>query len=432
MGKYIREEELSFKVNRNAFIDKDILELERDAIFNKCWLFIGHESELENKGDFHRRKVGGRNLLLTRSQDGEIRAFYNSCPHRGALVTREQCGNTKVFRCFYHAWSFNNKGELVGMPDKAGYDNDHNCDGSKNLITVERLESYRGFIFVNFDKDAISLEDYLGNAKEYLDLVADQAEASENPQGMEVLADPQHYSVRANWKLLGENSVDLYHGVPTHKTYFDIVATRGGTMEKDSLVGEGRDLGNGHAVMEYYSAWPRPVGKWIEGYGEEAKEIIENNIKTLEEKFGPDRAHRIAKKNRNIWIFPNLVINDIMAITIRTFYPIEPGYIEVDAYALAPKGEPANFREVRNDSFLEFLGPGGFATPDDNEALELAQEGFANTAGAGWNDISKGMNRDVPQATDEAQMRAFWRQWNKLITAEEAKREEKKEEVGRA
>ena len=433
MSKYILEKELSFKVNRNAFIDKNILELEREAIFSKCWLFIGHESELENKGDFHRRKVGGRNLLLTRSQDGEIRAFYNSCPHRGALVTREESGNSKVFRCFYHAWSFNNKGELVGMPDKAGYDNDHNCDGSKNLKTVERIGSYRGFIFVNFDENAVSLEDYLGNAKEYLDLVADQAEASEVSQGMEVLADPQHYSVRANWKLLGENSVDLYHGVPTHKTYFDIVATRGGTMEKDSLVGEGRDLGGGHAVMEYYSAWPRPVGKWIEGYGEEAKEIIDNNIKTLEEKFGADRAHRIAKKNRNIWIFPNLVINDIMAITIRTFYPIEPGYIEVDAYALAPKGEPANFREVRNDSFLEFLGPGGFATPDDNEALELAQEGFANAKGVQWNDISKGMNRDVPQATDEAQMRAFWRQWNKLITAEEeAQKEENKEEVGRA
>ena len=63
------------------------------------------------------------------AEDGVIRALYNSCSHRGALVTRENCGNTKVFRCFYHAWSFNNKGELVGMPDKSGFPNDHNCDG---------------------------------------------------------------------------------------------------------------------------------------------------------------------------------------------------------------------------------------------------------------------------------------------------------------
>jgi p-cumate 2,3-dioxygenase alpha subunit len=427
MGKYVVEDlqKCSFKVNRKAFTDPKILELERDAIFSKCWLYIGHESEVRNKGDFHRRKVGGRNLLFTRGNDGEIRAFYNTCPHRGALVCREGRGNSKVFRCFYHAWSFNNQGELVGMPDKEGFPQDHNCDGSKNLVAVERIENYRGFVFVNFDKNAISLPDYLGNAKEYLDLVADQAEAGTNPDaGMEVLLDPQEYSVRANWKLLGENSVDLYHGVPTHKTYFDIVATRGGVMEKDSLVGVGRDLGNGHAVMEYYSSWPRPVGKWIEGYGEEAKEIIEGNIARLEEKFGEERAHRIAKKNRNIWIFPNLIINDIMAITIRTFYPIQPGYLEVIGFSLAPKEENENFRKVRNDSFLEFLGPGGFATPDDNEALELCQEGFLNNKEVEWNDISKGMNREIPQATDEAQMRAFWREWNDCITFAEAGKEE--------
>lgn len=419
MNKYVQEDQQKclFKVNRKAFIDPQILDLEREEIFSKCWLYIGHESEVPNVGDFHRRKVGGRNLLFTHSSDGVIRAFYNSCPHRGALVCREGKGNAKVFRCFYHAWSFNNQGELVGLPDKEGFLEDHNCDGSKNMMAVKRLESYRGFIFVNFDDNAISLEDYLGNAKEYLDLVADQTEV-----GMEVLQDSQEYSVRANWKLLCENSFDLYHGVPTHKTYFDIVATRGGIMEKGSLVGEAHDLGNGHAVMEYYAPWPRPIGKWIEGYGEEAKEIIEKINARLVERFGEERAHRISKKNRNILIFPNLVINDIMAIAIRTFYPIEPGYIEVSAYALAPKNETENFKQVRNDSYLEFLGPGGFATPDDNEALELCQEGFANNKEVEWNDISKGMNRAIPQATDEAQMRAFWREWNVRIMDAEAKK----------
>jgi p-cumate 2,3-dioxygenase alpha subunit len=420
MGKYVKEDlqKLTFKVNRKAFTSKEILETEREAIFSKCWLYIGHESELPNKGDFHRRKVGGRNLMFTRSQDGVIRAFYNSCPHRGALVTREAKGNSKVFRCFYHAWSFNNKGELVGMPDKEGFPNDHNCDGSKNLAVVKRVENYRGFIFVNYDDDAISLEDYLGNAKEYLDIVADQSEA-----GMEVLTDPQEYSVRANWKLLGENSVDLYHAVPTHKTFFDIVATRGGIAEVGDFLGEGRDLGNGHAVMEYRSAWGRPIGKWIEGYGEEGKKEIDKINARLVEKFGEERAERISKNNRNIWIFPNLVINDIMAVTVRTFYPIEPGYLEVTGYHLAPQLESEAFRAIRNDSFLEFLGPGGFSTPDDNEALELCQEGFLNNKEVEWNDISKGMNRENPQANDEVQMRAFWREWNRRIVGKETEKE---------
>jgi p-cumate 2,3-dioxygenase subunit alpha len=273
MEKFVLEDKQKseFSVNRKVFTEQEILEAEREEIFSKCWLFIGHESELQKNGDFKRKKVGGRNLLFTRGNDGEIRALYNSCPHRGALVCREDKGNSKVFRCFYHAWSFNNHGELVGMPGRDGFPEDFNCDGSKNLQEVSRLEAYRGFVFVNFDRNAISLEEYLGNAKDYIDLVADQSDV-----GMEVLDDPQEYSVRANWKLLAENSVDSYHGMPTHKTYFDIVGTRGGELSKDNLQGVGIDLGNGHAVVEYTAPWGRPVARWIPAWGEEGMKEVED------------------------------------------------------------------------------------------------------------------------------------------------------------
>jgi p-cumate 2,3-dioxygenase subunit alpha len=413
LKEYVIEDKLNseFLVHRSVFTEQRILEMEREEIFSKCWLFIGHESELPNKGDFLRKKVGGRNLLFTHGQDGVIRALYNSCSHRGALVCRESKGNSKVFRCFYHAWSFDNKGQLVGMPGKEAFAESFNCSGSKNLQEAARLENFRGFYFVNFDENAISLEDYLGNAKEYLELIADQSEL-----GMEVLQDPQQYSVRANWKLLAENSVDAYHGMPTHKTYFDIVATRGGELSKDDLKGVGKDLGNGHAVVEYSAPWGRPVAKWIPAWGEEGKKEIDEIKGRLINKFGQERAERITNKNRNILIFPNLVINDIMAITIRTFFPVEPGYMEVTGYALAAKGENEQFRHRRNDNFLEFLGPGGFATPDDNEALELCQEGYLNNKEVEWNDNSKGMIREQPESNDEEQMRAFWRHWDRVMS----------------
>jgi p-cumate 2,3-dioxygenase alpha subunit len=331
------------------------------------------------------------------------------------MVCREHRGNSKVFRCFYHAWSFDNTGKLVGFPDKEGFPDNFNSDHSKDLMEVYRVESYRGFVFVNFDNFAISLEEYLGNAKEYIDLVADQSEA-----GMEVLASPQEYSMRANWKLLVENSIDGYHGIPTHKTYFDIVATRGGELSNGDYEGYGVDLGNGHAAIEYTSAWGRPVARWMPAWGEDGKREIEKIKKSLTERFGSERADRIANYNRNIFIFPNLIINDIMAVTVRTFYPISPGYMEVTGYALATKNENEQFRQRRNDNFLEFLGPGGFATPDDNEALELCQQGFKNNKEAQWNDISKGMNRN-PKSTDEEQIRAFWRRYRDLMSKQEAR-----------
>lgn len=418
MRNYVYEnvDRHEFLVHRSVFTDREVLARERAEIFSKCWLFIGHETEIPNKGDFKRKKVGGRDLLFTHTKDGELKALYNTCPHRGALVCREDSGNTPVFRCFYHAWSFTNDGKFAGMPGRDSFPDDFNSDGSKNLKEVTRLENYRGFMFVNFDDNAISLDEYLGNAKEYIDLVVDQAE-----EGLEVLDDVQQYSVRANWKLLGENSVDLYHGQPTHKTYFDIKQAQDPNLTKVTLEGKGIDLGNGHAVMEYIAPWGRPIAQWTPLWDESFKEDMEKIKENLIKKYGKERGERITNYNRNILIFPNLVINDIMAVTARTYYPTSPGYMEVQGYSLAPIGEKEDARLARNSSFLEFLGPGGFATPDDNEALELAQEGYANSQEVPFNDISKGMIRgEDTLATDEQQMRSFWRKYNEVLTGQKS------------
>ncbi|MBU8566432.1 aromatic ring-hydroxylating dioxygenase subunit alpha [Virgibacillus pantothenticus] len=414
MREIVREnkEKHEFLVHRSVFTDREILAIERAEIFNKCWLFIGHETEVPQRGDYKRKKVGGRNLLMVRSQDDQIRVLYNTCPHRGALVCRENEGNARVFRCFYHAWSFKNDGELVSMPGKDGFPEDFNSEGTKNMKAVKRLESYRGFLFVNFDGQAISLSNYLGNAKEYIDLIVDQSEF-----GLEALGGVQEYNVRANWKLLVENSADLYHGMPTHKTYFDIKQAQDKELKRVKLEGKGVALGNGHGVIEYVAPWGRPIAQWTPIWDENLKRDIEQIKTALVQKFGEERANRIANYNRNIIIFPNLIINDIMAITARTFYPTSPGYIEVTGYSLAPKGEKETHRIARNNNFLEFLGPGGFATPDDNEALELCQEAYTNNQDVEWNDISKGMIRGEENtlATDETQMRSFWRQYNTIM-----------------
>ncbi|MGH7987935.1 MAG: aromatic ring-hydroxylating dioxygenase subunit alpha, partial [Candidatus Binataceae bacterium] len=107
--------------------------------------------------------------------------------------------------------------------------------------------------------------------------------------------------------------------------------------------------------------------------------------------------------------------NDIMSITVRTFFPVSPGYMEVNAWSLAPADDSAEDSALRLDNFLTFLGPGGYATPDDVEMLESCQLGFANRE-VGWSDISRGMKRANPSPSDELQIRAFWRRWNELIT----------------
>ena len=129
-------------------------------------------------------------------------------------------------------------------------------------------------------------------------------------------------------------------------------------------------------------------------------------------RFGKERADRIAISNRNLFIFPNLVINDIMAITVRTYYPDGARFHEDLRLGARSEEETEWARKYRLFNFLEFLGPGGFATPDDVEALEQCQRGFRNSAEAQWNDISKGMGKANPSYDDELQMRAFWSNWN--------------------
>jgi p-cumate 2,3-dioxygenase alpha subunit len=399
-----------FKVARRNFVDHEIYEAEKEKIFDRSWLYLGHSSELPKPGDFISRSVGGRSILFTRDAKGQLRALLNTCPHRGAQVCRERKGNAKSFQCFYHGWVFGADGKLRSQPGEESYPEGFKARDTSNMQPVPRYESYRDFNFVSFDRNIIPLVDYLGNAREYLDVICDQTDS-----GMSIVAGSQEYSIRANWKLLTENSIDGYHAMTTHASYFDILMNSTDNMSAGTGGGFGYDLGNGHAVLEYAAPWGRPVAQWIPGWGEAGKTEIARQYDKLVQLYGKDRADRIALKNRNLFIFPNLVVNDIMALTVRTYYPMAPDYMVINAWALAPNQETSWARKYRLNNFLEFLGPGGFATPDDAEALEHCQRGFKNSKEAQWNDISKGMGKDKPSHNDELQMRAFWTQWNRQM-----------------
>jgi p-cumate 2,3-dioxygenase alpha subunit len=408
-----------FRVNRRAFTDAQCLEQERRWIFDKCWIYVGHESEVPHAGDYRSRNVIGRPMVFVRGDDNVLRVLLNTCTHRGAMVCRQKSGNARTFQCPYHAWTYNSRGELVGVPGEDSY-SDAFKRADMSLASPARVDNYRGFVFACFDPAGQTLYEYLAGAREYLDLVADQSAL-----GMKIVAGQQSYSARANWKLLVENSYDGYHGLPTHQRYFSFLTDIGIDFKNSTLTTPPRqkavDLGNGHAVVEYQSAWGRPIAHWVPPFGEERKPHFAEIRRQFEERFGPERARRICETSRNLGIFPNLVINDIMAVTVRTFYPVSPDYMEVNAWALAPAEEGAEDSALRLDNFLTFLGPGGFATPDDVEMLESCQRGFANRE-VGWSDISRGMKREEPSITDELQMRAFWRRWNQMMTEPQIRR----------
>jgi p-cumate 2,3-dioxygenase alpha subunit len=418
-SKYLRVNPAKrrFQVSRRVFTDPALFELEKKHLLRKSWLYLGHVSEVANPNDFISRQLIDANLILTRDRGGQVRAFFNTCPHRGAVICRENTGNRKSFACPYHGWTFKNSGELQTQNAAFGYEEDFNADGTYNLKEVPQLSIRAGFIFVNFDPNAGKLEDYLGAAGDRIDMISEHSGT-----GLEVVGGMQEYYIRANYKLMCENSYDGYHLHATHKSYVEYQASRLAGADAGKASGFGRGLDNGHACFEIEIQTGRPIAQWLPVWGEEARTLINDAKTELMERVGPERGHMIAEINRNMVIFPNSVMNDQQTIMMRSMIPISVNEMVVRAWPLGPVNEPAELRRIRIEGALSFLGPGGFATPDDVEMLELCQRGY-EMGGIEWNDVSKGFTPGEQTDTgrdmlmNELQMRAYWTQYNKVMSA---------------
>ncbi|MGB0631579.1 MAG: aromatic ring-hydroxylating oxygenase subunit alpha, partial [Alphaproteobacteria bacterium] len=178
-----RPEENLFRVHRAAFTDPEVFEREMAEIFDRCWLYIGHESQIPKHGDYLAAKLGRHPVFAMRGSDGKIRCFYDACSHRGSKLTGRTSGNAKTITCRYHGWCFNADGTctLVRGGDEAYRAEDLDRMGT-DLRQIEKFEDYKGFLFGCLDAGAPSLQEFLGGALPFIDLMADQA-----PDGMEVL-----------------------------------------------------------------------------------------------------------------------------------------------------------------------------------------------------------------------------------------------------
>ena len=198
-------------VHRRLYVDEQIFQDELRYLYGRTWLYVGHESEIPQPNDFITRRVGGRSLILVRTQAGDIRVLFNRCPHRGALVCRESHGNAKGFICGYHAWTFANDGHCISVPLRQGYGANfdlHDVD----LASPPRLDRYRGFIFTAFTDDVPSLTDHLGHAADLLDQWLDRGER----QPIIVRSGSMPFLVHANWKTIYDNAGDGYHPPFSH------------------------------------------------------------------------------------------------------------------------------------------------------------------------------------------------------------------------
>lgn len=191
----IREDPSDFKVHTSVYSDKEVFEDEMREIFERTWVYVGHETEVSHPGDYKTAAIGRQPVIITRSEDNRINVLLNACRHRGNMVCREELGSSNFFRCAYHGWVYKSSGELIGLPQAHRYD-DGFLSRIGGLIKVPRVSIYRGFIFANLTSEGETLEDCLGGLKKHIDLWIDMS-----PESRIRIVKPHKYSYPANWKL---------------------------------------------------------------------------------------------------------------------------------------------------------------------------------------------------------------------------------------
>lgn len=188
----------------SRYADPTFYQLERERIFARTWLFVGHDSEWPGLGSYRRFERSGSPIVIVRGQDGTLRAFYNACRHRGAPVTRDECGTAKRLTCQYHSWSYGTDGTLKSVPDArsfAGLDK-----GELGLVGV-RCEVWEGWVFISEDPDAVGLVEFLGP-------IGDQM-AEINGPAMRLVGTKVHH-LNCNWKLMVDAFLEVYHVRTVH------------------------------------------------------------------------------------------------------------------------------------------------------------------------------------------------------------------------
>ncbi len=120
-GEQIRSFVQPGRVHRRLYADPEIFELELDRIFGRSWIYVGHESQIRNPGDFVATRIGRKPLLLARDPEGRIQLVHNQCAHRGAMVVASDGGNSSEYRCCYHGWTYHLDGRIKAAPLIHGY-----------------------------------------------------------------------------------------------------------------------------------------------------------------------------------------------------------------------------------------------------------------------------------------------------------------------
>ena len=391
------------RVPYRLYTDEGLFEREMERIFYASWAYVGLEAELPNAWDFITTRIGKRSVVITRDEQGRVHGFANRCAHRGVKVCRRASGNSRIFVCPYHQWSYDSKGNLRGVPFIKGIGGKGGMPGdfkrSDNALPPLKITIRQGVIFASFADEIEEFASYLGETNlKYFDRVFDGRE-------LKVLGYSRQL-IPGNWKLMFENIKDPYHASLLHVFLVTFGLFRADQKSRVAMDETGR-----HGLL-------------ISRKGAQKASSLTADIKNMKEDFelaDPRLLDPVKEFSddatvvmQTIW--PNLIVQQQSnTLALRQIRPREVGSFELywTFFGYASDSQEMQTRRLRQ---ANLMSAAGLVSAEDSEVIKLAQEAVAQYVEDSGQMLLGGTGTaDTPHMVTEVALRAFYKYYREVM-----------------
>jgi anthranilate 1,2-dioxygenase large subunit len=388
------------------YTDPAVYQAEQERIFcGRSWCYVALEAEIPNPGDFIRTYVGDKPVVVVRDREGGVSALLNRCAHRGVEFCQQAHGNVREFMCPYHQWTYDLKGNLIGIPFRRGIAGKGGMpadfDAEQHGLRRLKVTSHRGVVFASYAADMEPLAEYLGPE------ILREFEATFDGRKLKVLGHYRH-SLPGNWKLYHENLKDPYHATLLHTflvTFGLLVVGNRSLMLADK---SGR-----HGVM----ASAKSDAKALSGDAKKEMRNFNEGL-TLHEK----RFMNFIEEFDSPWsvtmatIWPNLIVQrEMNTLGVRQIVPSGPHefIMKWTMFGFEGDDEAMTRHRLRQGNLM---GPAGFLGLEDNEAIKFVQDGMQRVPnGRHLVKLDPEQTGTADTLISEAAIRAMYKHWREAM-----------------
>lgn len=415
-------------VHRDVYVDPEVFTLEMQRLWRNAWIYVGHDSQVPQPGDFHTAQIGREPVIMVRGADSNVRVLPNRCSHKGTRLVSAIHGKCQAgsIRCPYHGWTYRLDGSLRTVPLKSGYADDVGEKGSplRGLTEINSC-NYRGFVFVRVAEEGIGFHEFFGDSLSSIDNMVDRS-----PRGrLEVAGPPLRYLHDCNWKTYVENLNDAMHPMVAHEssagTAKRLWSSAPPGTAKPMVIEQFTPFVNGYEFFDKMGVKVYPNGHSYTG----TNFSIHSNYSAVGEyeqqmsaAYGEERARAILREARhNTVYYPSLTIKGAIQ-TIRVARPLAVDKTVIESWTFRLVGAPQEMLE-RTATYSRLINaPTSMVGHDDLHCYRAIQEGLAS-ASSQWVSLHRNFTpaeltgvSGTFGATNEIPMRGQYRAWMELMT----------------